>query len=529
ALTSCGFTAPTGMKFSMWNTQADGLGVPYTNGQSVSNLTTTNNAAIQLYAQWVDKATHNIIYNNIKTADNGLNPLTFGESQNVTLNNISLVGWIFDGWFTEEIGGSQVTGWNAGAKTSDVTVYAHWTADTVNYTVKKYFQTVSGDGYEQNLSLYPNQTKVGTTETSSNAEAEDNVTGFDLQPIEQQTIANDGSTVVSVYYNRKTITYTFNANGEQWSDGTTANKSVSGLYGAVVNQPTLIKTGWTFVWNESVPSMYGSVSNIFTAQWTPNTYTVVFDANGGTGEMSNMSMTYDVSANLMANVFTLSGHTWLGWSTDPNVAFISEYNDEQAVSNLTAVQGNTVTLYAVWNTIVGDIAYSDGTFSTVYNASKTPIGVVFYTDIDGTSGKFIHLSELSGLAWCLDTADGFDTATSISDGSNNWQIICDAVSDEDVVGNYPAFEYVNSLGDGWYLPAKDELNQIYTNKNLINNVISTLNSVGVSVTLLEAIYWSSSTVDGYNNWVWLRNLGNGNQALYKCKDEQKSVRAVRAF
>ena len=91
---------------------------------------------------------------------------------------MTLVGWIFDGWFTDELGGSQVEGWNAGTKTSDITVYAHWTADTVNYTVKKYFQTVSGDGYEQNLSLYPNQTKVGTTETSSNAEAEDIVKGI---------------------------------------------------------------------------------------------------------------------------------------------------------------------------------------------------------------------------------------------------------------------------------------------------------------------------------------------------------------
>ena len=42
----------TGFTFSKWTRNADGTGTSYTNGQSVKNLTSTNGAEINLYAQW---------------------------------------------------------------------------------------------------------------------------------------------------------------------------------------------------------------------------------------------------------------------------------------------------------------------------------------------------------------------------------------------------------------------------------------------------------------------------------------------
>ena len=42
----------TGFTFSKWTRNADGTGASYTNGQSVKNLTSTNGATINLYAQW---------------------------------------------------------------------------------------------------------------------------------------------------------------------------------------------------------------------------------------------------------------------------------------------------------------------------------------------------------------------------------------------------------------------------------------------------------------------------------------------
>ena len=50
-LTSNAFTK-TGFTFAGWNRNANGTGTSYTNGQSVSNLTSSNGATINLYAQW---------------------------------------------------------------------------------------------------------------------------------------------------------------------------------------------------------------------------------------------------------------------------------------------------------------------------------------------------------------------------------------------------------------------------------------------------------------------------------------------
>ncbi|MBR5327282.1 MAG: InlB B-repeat-containing protein, partial [Paludibacteraceae bacterium] len=57
ALTTNAFKQ-TGYTFAGWNTAANGSGTSYADGARVQNLTTTNNATINLYAQWtVDKYT----------------------------------------------------------------------------------------------------------------------------------------------------------------------------------------------------------------------------------------------------------------------------------------------------------------------------------------------------------------------------------------------------------------------------------------------------------------------------------------
>lgn len=50
-LTTNGYSL-TGWIFSGWNTAFDGTGTSYTNGESVSNLTSTNGTTVILYAQW---------------------------------------------------------------------------------------------------------------------------------------------------------------------------------------------------------------------------------------------------------------------------------------------------------------------------------------------------------------------------------------------------------------------------------------------------------------------------------------------
>jgi hypothetical protein len=325
----------------------------------------------------------------------------------------------------------------------------------------------------------------------------------------------------------ETVTYIFNANGGKWSDDTTANKTFSGTVGDTFTKPAdPTRTGYHCSWDKAVPSVFDGSDDTFTAQWTVNTYTIVFNANDGTGDMSSMDMTYDVSKDLTANAFSKDGCLFVGWASSADGEVV--YTDEQEVKDLTADNETEVILYAIWKVKIGAIMYSDMTFSSEYVAGKTPIGIVFES---GTKVKIVHLSEQSYLEWCLYTANGFNCnpATSTSDGSGNWQIICDTVSDETTDGNYPAFEYVNGLGSGWYLPAKDELNAVYTNMADINAALIKLIDAEVSATLLGTNwYWSSSSDSNHSNFAWSHNFFNGFQN-YNYKDSISSVRAVRAF
>ena len=104
---------------------------------------------------------------------------------------------------------------------------------------------------------------------------------------------------------------------------------------------------------------------------TANSYTVHFDANGGSGTMADESFTYDQAKALTANSFTRIGYSFLGWSTNSSAA-TATYTDEQSVSNL-ATSG-TVTLYAIWqlDTYQLSITTSHGSVSVVRDDS--PIG-----------------------------------------------------------------------------------------------------------------------------------------------------------
>ena len=97
----------------------------------------------------------------------------------------------------------------------------------------------------------------------------------------------------------------------------------------------------------TVNSTDGDVT-ITAAAYTANTYTVHFDKNhnDATGSMSDMNLTYDIAQTLTANAFTRTGYVFAGWATEANGAVV--YSDQQSVSNLTATDGGSVTLYAKW-------------------------------------------------------------------------------------------------------------------------------------------------------------------------------------
>ncbi|MBR6190450.1 MAG: InlB B-repeat-containing protein [Prevotella sp.] len=80
-----------------------------------------------------------------------------------------------------------------------------------------------------------------------------------------------------------------------------------------------------------------------------STYTIRFDANGGTGDaMANMNFTYgDDPVELTANTYTRTANSFAAWNTEADGSGTA-YTDGQTVENLTTVSGTTITLYAQW-------------------------------------------------------------------------------------------------------------------------------------------------------------------------------------
>ena len=75
-------------------------------------------------------------------------------------------------------------------------------------------------------------------------------------------------------------------------------------------------------------------------------YTIVYNANHGSGDMEDSVVRHGTSLNLRANAFARGGHSFGGWARSANGA--AEFNDGQNVANLTTANGAVVTLYAVW-------------------------------------------------------------------------------------------------------------------------------------------------------------------------------------
>ena len=175
-------------------------------------------------------------------------------------------------------------------------------------------------------------------------------------------VVDDGTNVVlSAQWVPSTYTVTFDANGGSVS---TASKNVT--YGSTYGDlpvPTCAGhdfTGWYTDADGGTEVTSGTAVSITAAQtlyahWEeavvpPSTYTVTFDANGGSGEMANQVFVYGEEQALAACTFgppAPGADLWAfsGWSNLTANAF---YAPGAVVSNLTDVAGGVVPLVAVW-------------------------------------------------------------------------------------------------------------------------------------------------------------------------------------
>ncbi len=96
--------------------------------------------------------------------------------------------------------------------------------------------------------------------------------------------------------------------------------------------------------------------------------TISFDANGGTGTMTDQTVTYNVSAAIKDNAFSREGYSFIGWATSAEGEKV--YNDKQSVAFT-----NSQTLYAKWQLNSHNVSFTPsptGATITINGQSTSP-------------------------------------------------------------------------------------------------------------------------------------------------------------
>ena len=194
----------------------------------------------------------------------------------------------------------------------DLTLYAKWEANIVNYVVEHYQQNVQGDGYTLKESSYA-RAAVDSEVTPEVMKYK----GFEEPKTEKVTISGDGQTTVKYYYKRNVHTVTFDADSGTFAaekGGDDSKIVVTGRYGANITVPKApARTGYQFLgWDEDVEMTIPDKDLTYKAQWLKMEYTLQFKTGGGT-TIEPIKGNYGDKINAPENP-TRKGYIFKNWS-----------------------------------------------------------------------------------------------------------------------------------------------------------------------------------------------------------------------
>ena len=280
--------------------------------------------------------------------------------------------YTFTGWYeTAAASGAAVTTLPA-ASGEGQTFYAGWSANEVAFTVEHWVQNTDGYGFTMVLSetkREPVGKRIGPSIYKSSKVAREDGGIYYASAYEKGHSTTVGVTLVEegmtleLHYGRKKSQLKWVYDQGVSLGGATAGEV---YFEEPITPLPLKREGYTYVWQPEVAEKVGLEDLTYTAVWTPNAYTVSFHANGGEGTMESQSLTYDEDAALSGNAFTRAGYTFTGWNTARDGSGTA-YIGGQAVMNLTAVNGGTVTLYAQWSLDTYTITYKNANGSAITN------------------------------------------------------------------------------------------------------------------------------------------------------------------
>ena len=164
---------------------------------------------------------------------------------------------------------------------------------------------------------------------------------------------------------------------------------------------------------------------------------------------------------------------------------------------------------------VGTAYGNEVTFNnTYYIGANYGGGIIFYIDGTGLHGLIsATIDQVTMIIWgCFGTLIG-STGTAIGTGQANTTAIVNGCSTADIAARICDDLVLNGFSD-WFLPSKNELNQMYLQKNIIGGFFN------------NCMYWSSTEYGDMS--AWRQCFTSGSQDI-EGKNATYIVRAIRAF
>jgi uncharacterized repeat protein (TIGR02543 family) len=345
-----------------------------------SSYTTTTSADISIYAQW-SADTYTVNYNSAEGSTVANGSYSLGEV--ITLPATpTRVGYIFNGWYNAATAGTRLG--DAGAEyqttgTGPITIHAQWTIATYNVA----FDSQGGSSAES------------TTYTIGGS------INLPADPVRDGKVF-DGWFAASSGGSRLGVaptysTYSPSATGDitlfaQWSDasyeitfntggGSSVSSSTYTTGGSIILPAAPSRTGYTFAgWYSAAndgtrlgnalqsitPGGFGPLS--IYAQWTPITYSVTYEEQGGSS-VTDSTYSVDQSTITLPSTPTQTGYTFTGWFTSSSGG--TRAGDAGGSYAITGV-GN-VTIYAQWSANSYLVQYDSQGGSAASNANYTVV------------------------------------------------------------------------------------------------------------------------------------------------------------
>jgi hypothetical protein len=325
-----GFTK-TGYTFYKWALNSNGNFIGYYNAEQLYGIWTLTSSNVIVYATWTAK-TYTITYDaNGGSGTLATNPqtATYDSTFTFSANTFAKIGHEFSGWHLYD-GITRINQTSTYGPASYL--YGTWNQDKnltakAQWTPKEY--TITYDGNISSGSMPPSTTTYGSPFTFS-----------------ANTFAKQG--------------YEFS--GWHLYDGITRINQTS-TYG-----PASYLYG---TWNQDK-----NLTAI--AQWTPNVFTVTFNANGkggtnGTGGTKIIAQNYNTIVT--CPIFKAVGHVFGGWATSATSTIVNK------IGGATFTLGNAdQTFFAIWTVNTDGTKFSE--LQTVFSG-ENPIHISEYRSVSG--------------------------------------------------------------------------------------------------------------------------------------------------